>query len=278
MTVPVPVSGEAEGRRFTVETLPASALSVDPGVQRKLNEGRVARIAADFHEAAIGVLIVSARRAPLGGTETRYVVLDGQTRLQAIRKFTGSETTELPVVCQVYHGLARSEEAEIFLTHNDRAAVRKIDLFRLALVAGQGWAKNLDKLVSSHGFNATDSAPPETRFTAISTAQRILRLDEGMDALDKAFDLIERSWGHRANAASAEAIEGFGLMFHRHGAAVDVTGFARKLASTDTPQTFKANVTAYRGTMGVSRTEAAYRYTVKVYNSGRRTRGLEPRT
>ena len=286
MTIP----GEAEGRRFTVETLAANLLEIDPGVQRKPNDTRIARIAADFHESALGVLVVSKRandwavNPAVGGIQTaerrppRYVVLDGQTRLGALRKFAGTSDTTMPVVCQVYHGLSRAEEAEIFLTHNDRAAVRKIDLFRLALVAGQDWAVELNALVKRHGFEASDYAGPERRFTAISTAQRILRLPEGMDALDKAFDLIARSWGYRINAASAEAVDGLGLLFHRHAGDVDVANFARKLASTDTPQTFKANVLNYRATMGVSRTEAAYRYVIKVYNSGRRSRGLEPRS
>lgn len=282
MTIP----GEAEGRRFTVETLAANLLEIDPGVQRRPNESRMIRIASDFHESALGVLVVSARRrlvmpgAPGDvDEETRYVVLDGQTRLGALRRFTGTPDTTMPVVCQVYHGLSRAEEAEIFLTHNDRAAVRKIDLFRLALVAGQEWAVELDALVKRHGFITDDSSTrAERRFTAISTAQRIIKLPDGMDSLDKAFDFIARSWGHRINAASAEAVDGLGLLFHRHGAAVDVPGFARKLAATDTPQTFKSNVAAYRATMGVSRTEAAYRYVIKVYNSGRRSRGLEPRS
>jgi hypothetical protein len=277
MTIP----GEAEGRPFTVETLPANLLEVDPSVQRKLNDSRVAKIAADFHEAALGVLIVSARThlpALSDETETRYVVLDGQTRLAALRKFTGTEATAFPVVCQIFTGLTRAEEAEIFLTHNDRAAVRKIDLFRLALVAGQPWAVELDEVVRRHGYEARDAITPERRFTAISTAQRIIRLPEGLDALDRAFDLIARSWGYRVNAASAEAVDGLGLLFHRHGKDVDVPGFARKLAATDTPQTFKANVMAYRATMGVSRTEAAYRYVIRVYNAGRRSRGLEPRS
>jgi uncharacterized protein DUF6551 len=273
MTIP----GEAEGRPFTVETLPANLLEVDPSVQRKLNDSRVTKIAADFHEAALGVMIVSARRAatdvliPSSSADTRYVVLDGQTRLAALRKFTGTEATAFPVVCQVFTGLTRAEEAEIFLTHNDRAAVRKIDLFRLALVAEQPWAVELDAVVRRHGYEARDHVVPERRFTAISTAQRIIRLPEGLDTLDRAFDLIARSWGYRVNAASAEAVDGFGLLFHRHGKDVDVPGFALKIAATDTPQTFKANVMAYRATVGVSRTEAAYRYVLRVYNSGRRS-------
>lgn len=277
MTIP----GEAEGRRFTVETLAANLLDVDPDVQRRVNEGRVARLAADFHEGALGVLVVSARESLDPATseiKLRYIVLDGQTRLAALRKFTGTEGTVFPLVCQVFHGLTRAQEAEIFLTHNDRAAVRKIDLFRLALVARQPWAIELNDIVSRHGYAAKDSALPERRFTAISTAQRIVRLADGAKSLDRAFDLLSRSWGYRVNAASAEAVDGLGLLFHRHGNDVEVVKFAAKLATADTPQTFKANVLAYRAATGISRTEAAYRYVLKVYNSGRRTKALEPRS
>lgn len=274
MTIP----GEADGRRFTIETLAANLLDVDPHVQRKLNETRVAKLAADFHEAALGVLIVSARQTGEPGRKYRYVVLDGQTRLAAIRKFTGTDDTKLPVVCQVFHGLTRAEEAEIFIEHNDRAAVRKIDLFRLALVAGHEWAVELDSVIRRHGYEASDAGGKDRRFTAISTAQRIIKLPDGMSALDRAFDLLARSWGYRDSAASAEAVDGLSLLFHRHGSAVDVPMFAKKLASVETPQTFKANVLAYRAATGISRTEAAYRYVIKVYNSGKRTRQLEPRT
>jgi hypothetical protein len=136
----------------------------------------------------------------------------------------------------------------------------------------------LDAVVRRHGYEASDAGSRERRFTAISTAQRIVRLPDGMSALDRAFDLLARSWGYRDGAASAEAVDGLGLLFHRHGSAVDVVTFAKKLASTETPQTFKANVMAYRAATGISRTEAAYRYVVKIYNSGKRTRQLEPRT
>lgn len=274
------VSGEAEGRAFTVQPLRANQLEVDPHVQRSLNESRVAKLAADFHEAALGVFIVSAResRNVETGLRTRHIVLDGQTRLAALRKFTGTDETAMEVVCQVFHNLTRAEEAEIFIEHNDRAAVRKIDLFRLALVAQHEWAVELDQVISRHGYAASDAAGKDRRFTAISTAQRIVKLPDGMSALDRAFDLLARSWGYRDGVASAEAVDGLSLLFHRHGSAVDVPTFAKKLATADTPQTFKAGVLAYRAATGISRTEAAYRYVIKVYNSGKRTRQLDPRS
>lgn len=274
------ISGEADGRRFTVENLPANRLEIDPGVQRALNANRVRKLAANFHEAALGVFIVSARHSSTAnpGQTVRYVVLDGQTRLAALRLFTGTAETVFPVACQVFYNLTRQEEAEIFLEHNDRAAVRKIDLFRLALVAGQRWALDLDTVTKRHGFEMSDSAAKGDRFLAVGSAERIAKLPDGLDSLDRAFDLISRSWGHRDGAASAEAVEGLGLLFHRHSGAVDVPTLSKKLALADTPQTFKANVMAYRATMRISRTEAAYQYLIKVYNSGKRTRQLEPRS
>lgn len=278
------ISGEASGRRYAMETLPADVLEVDLSVQRGLNPQRVKALAADFDESALGVFTVSARQSlDLGGAgnttgqKIRYIVLDGQTRLAALRLFTGTDKTKMPVVCQVYYGLTRQEEADLFLSHNNRAAVRAVDKFRIALVAGEPGALRLNNIVTRHGFETGVNPPKERRFTAVAAALKIMRLSDGEDALDRAFELIVRTWGHRANATSAEAIDGLGMLFHRHGVAVDVPGFARKLASKDSPQNFKANVMALRGAMRLSRTEASYAYALQVYNSGRRSMALEPR-
>jgi hypothetical protein len=269
MTIP----GEVSGRRYEVTELPANALDVDPDVQRVLNPERVKKLAENFDESALGILTVSARvssDALADKVEHRYVVLDGQTRLAALRRFTGHEDTNYPVICQVYHGLTRQEEAEIFLSHNDRAAVRTLDKFRLAIVAQEKWALDLQHIVLSHGFEIGRGARITHRFTAVASAQRILALPDGQDALNRAFDLLVRAWGHRRNTASAEALEGVGLLYQRHGAAVDTVGFASKLGALDTPQTFKGGVLSTRVSTSVSRTEAAYRYVLSLYNKGRK--------
>jgi hypothetical protein len=270
MTIP----GEVSGRRFEVLTLPASLLDVDPDVQRVLNENRVRKLADSFDESALGIFTVSARDSLDPETRTsgyHYVVLDGQTRLAALRRFTGTDDTTLPVICQVYYGLTRQQEAETFLSHNDRAAVRTIDKFRLAIVAKEPWALDLDRMVREHGFEIGRGARPTHRFTAVASARRIMNLSEGPDALNRAFDLMVRAWGHRRNTASAEAVDGLGLLYQRHGAAVDTVNFAPKLAGSDTPQTFKSGVLALYGADSIARTEAAYRYTVRLYNSGRKS-------
>lgn len=270
MTIP----GEASGQRFEVTELPANLLEIDPGVQRMLNTNRVRKLADSFDESALGVFTVSARvssDALADRVEHRYVVLDGQTRLAALRRFAGTEDTALPVVCQVYHGLTRQEEAEKFLSHNDRAAIRTLDKFRLAVVAQEPWALTLNDLIVQHGFEIGRGSRPERRFTAVASARRIMNLADGQDSLNRAMDLLVRAWGHHRNVLSAEAVEGVGLLYQRHGDAVDTVNFARKLAGADTPQTFRAGVMALYSADSISRTEAAYRYTLRLYNQGRKS-------
>lgn len=269
-------------RESELKTVPANELEVDPGVQRQLNPDRARALGAAFDESKMGVLVVSARRSFVTAEDMasedpvfRYVVLDGQTRLAALRVFTGDPKTSYPVLCQVFHGLARQEEAQVFLGLNDRAAVRTVDKFRLALVAGEHWARDLHGVISRHGFEADRGGDVRHRFTAVGSAQRIMTQERGLDALDRAFDLLVRAWGHQANTASSEAVDGVGRLYLRHGAAVDTAGFAARLARKDTPKTFKANVMAMRGALRLSRSEAAYRYVLSVYNTGLRTNRLE---
>jgi hypothetical protein len=270
MTIP----GEVSGRRFQVQTLPANLLDVDADVQRMLNERRVHKLADSFDESALGIFTVSARDyldPESGTTSYRYVVLDGQTRLAAIRRFAGTDETTMPVLCQVYYGLTRQQEAETFLSHNDRAAIRTIDKFRLAIVAREPWALDLNRLVLEHGFEIGRGARPSHRFTAVAAARRIMELPGGRDALNRTLELSVRAWGHRRNSASAEFIDGVGLLYQRHGTNVDTVPFASKLAGTDTPQTFKSGVMAQHAAQGAHRTEAAYSYVLNLYNKSRKS-------
>jgi hypothetical protein len=271
------------GSPYTLESVPAHLLTVDGGVQRALNPGRVRALARDFDETRMGVLVVSLREPvaiPGQGdafrAASRYVVLDGQTRLAALRLFTGDPDTRYPVTCQVFRGLDRAQEAALFLGLNDRAAVRPVDKFRLALVAGEPWARDLGAVIDRHGFEANRGAPAARRFTAVVSARRVMSQEGGQEALDRACELLVRAWGHQSGTLSSESVEGVGLLYLRHGKDVDTVGFAARLARKDTPKTFKANTMAMRGALRLNRMESAYLYTLSVYNLGLRVSRLEP--
>lgn len=259
---------------YVLQEIPANLLDVDPGVQRDLNPSRVKRIADNFTEHSLGVLVVSRRNRPGDSVPHRYVVLDGQTRLAALRKVTGADDTLLPVMCQVYTNLSRKEEAEIFLTHNDRAAVRKIDRFRIALVAQEQWAEELNAVTVKHGFEINPNVSQARRVTAIGVLERLYRLDGGLDAIDRALDTVTTAWGHQTNAASDASIAGLGLLYQRHPGQVDFRGLAQRLASAGSPAAFRGEVGQRRQALALTLSEAAYRYVVQLHDKGRRSRRI----
>lgn len=271
MTLP---SSHAE-LSFVMTELPANVLEVDPAVQRDLSVSRVAKISGNFTEHALGILTVSRRAVREDGTVTyRYVVLDGQTRVAAVRKVAGTDDTTMPLMCQVYTNLSRKEEAEIFLSHNDRALVRKIDRFRIALVAQEQWAVEINFVAAKYGFEINPNTPPGRRVTAVSALEKVYRMDGGLDAIDRAFDTITTAWGHDTASANAEALAGLGLLYARHPGEVDFKGLGQRLAASGGPHRFMGAVTQRKHALGIPMAEAAYRVVVQLHDKGRRSRRI----
>jgi hypothetical protein len=258
---------------YVLQEIPANLLDIDPGVQRDLNPNRVKKIADNFNEHSLGVLVVSRRSTGQVG-KYRYVVLDGQTRLEAIRKVTGQDDTTMGVMCQIYTNLSRREEAEIFLTHNDRSAVRKIDRFRIALVAQEQWAEELNAVVIKHGFEISPNVSTARRVTAIGTLERLYRMDGGLDSIDRAFDTLTTAWGHQVNAASDASLAGLGLLYQRHPGQVDFRGLANRLASAGSSAAFRGEVSQRRQALELTLSEAAYRYVIQLHDKGRKSRRI----
>ena len=265
--------------RFEMQEIPANLLEVDPGVQREVSPARVTKIANAFAEHSLGILVVSRRdnrgfADGSGSVQYRYVVLDGQTRLKAVRQVAGNEETTIPLMCQVYRNLSRREEAEIFLSHNDRAAVRKIDRFRIALVAQEQWARDINDVVLRYGYEVNPNVATGRRVTAVAAAEKLYVRPRGLDTLDRTFDTIQRAWNHSPGAASAEAILGIGLVYDRHPGAVKWEDLSPRLARAGSASRFVGEVKQRRHALGISLAEAAYRYVVQLHDKSRRSNRL----
>lgn len=257
MTSEVMNAGEL---KFLVREIPANLLTVDPDVQRGVTESRVDKIVNRFSEGSLGILKVSER--PNG----QLAVLDGQTRLAAVRRLADDEGTEYPLMCQVYLNLHRKEEARLFLESNDRTAVSSLDKFRLSLVAEEPWALDINSLAEKHGYTISLNHGPRGRLTAVRMAERIYRMSGGREALDRALGTIASTWGQTPLAASAESVAGLGLLYQRHPEKVQHVGLAKKLAEAGSPSRFIGAVSDMRAATGVTKSEAAYRYAVRVHD------------
>lgn len=261
-----------------IKALPASLLTVDPEVQRQLDPRRVSKIAADWDDLMVGVLTVSHRVRPvlLAGHEQTdpdsYVVLDGQTRLEAFRAVAGTPATTGTLICEVYEGLSRAEEADIFLKHNDRKAVHTRDAFRLAYTAGQDWAVQITEVLAANGYasRGVDLGRPMRQFDSISAAKKIYDAG-GAEALRKTFTTTSNAWGSKSReAASAPVLYGVGMLHARHPELVSkqLHGFVTKL-SRMLPGQVIAEIMTDRRRYRQSTQTAAYNWAVALYNRGR---------
>jgi len=267
-----------------VRDVPADLLTIDPRVQRAVDPRRVKKIADDWDDLMVGVLTVSHRRGfvivndqPVGQEREEFIVLDGQTRLEAFRLVCNDDSiTTAPLTCQVYGGLTLQEEAQIFLRHNDRRAVTPRDRFRLAVVAGEEWALDIQDIALRTGWYAQSSEKPSPKarvFSAIGAAEKIYLLDEGR-SLRKTFDMIDAAWQSPKGAVCSETIFGLGLLFARYEEEIDGRSLVHKLAKLGINKFVSGVSDRRRVNPGMSIRSAASDYVVDLYNVGRRTRRI----
>jgi hypothetical protein len=267
---------------FTITEIPADLLAIDPRVQREANPVRVRHMADTWDDAMVGVLAVSHRtrnplRLPADATEgPEYVVLDGQTRLEAFRLVCDDDqVTSAPLLSQVYEGLSLREEAEMFLKLNDRRAVTSLDRFRIAITAGEEWAMDIHDMAARKGWFAKGmgQGPNSRRFAAIGSLEKLYFVDEG-DSLQRVFDVIDAAWQNPAGSICPETVGGLGSLFSRYGDRIDSRALVLKLGKTGFNRFMAGVADRRRVNPGTSVSKAAADWTLDLYNSGRRTRRL----
>jgi len=266
---------------ITKETLELSAaqLSIDPRVQRIVDPRRVAEIAANWNDLYVGTITVSHRvpgLAMIGGdAKEEWIILDGQTRWNALKAVCGVDTTTCTIPADVYTGLTLQEEAAMFLKHNNRKAVTPLDTFRIALVAEEEWAVNIRNIAAKYNWAVAGTAEKgQRRFNAISAAKKIYFADGTGATLDRTFSVIDASWPGQVGAVCGESINGIGGLYASHGG-LDTAGFVTKLAKLGFNKFFSQVHDTYRAWPSLSLPQAAYYRTVEIYNANRRSKRIE---
>ncbi len=265
-----------------IREIPANQLTIDPRVQRQLDPSRAARIAADWDDLMVGVITVSHRRhrgfaVTSDGSEAmeEFVVLDGQTRLAALRQVCGEGTTSCTMLAQVHTGLHLKEEAAIFLKHNNRKAVTPLDNFRISLMAEEQWAQDIANIAAAHRWAVQGTDVPGVRkFSAIKAAEKIYYTDDTGRNLTRVFDVIDSAWPKVPATVCGETLYGIGQLHSRHEG-LDTSSLVHKLAVMGFNKYYSSVHDTYRASHSVSLAQAAYARTLEIYNSGRRSKRIE---
>jgi len=212
--------------KFSEERIPVTDLSIDPEIQRfNLNLRKVERIKRNFNPSALGVATVSRRN------RVTNVLLDGWTRRQAVAELTDNKGD---LLCHVFEGLTRAEEAQMFLDLNAGNQPTLLEKFRARIVAGDPVAAGVSNTVRAYGFDI-GPLPGNSMIQCVGALERIYRRSVEAEAepnyLQMALLVVTRAWGIDRFATQAVVLEGLSSLWSVHRDLVDVDRLVSKLST-----------------------------------------------
>lgn len=209
---------------YIEEQVPVSKIIVDERVQRGFRSAKAQKINVEFDVNALGVLTLSHRR------NGDLVVVDGQHRLEGVRRRTSNEGT---VPCHIFTGLSLAEEAELFLKLNATTKPSRLDKFRMSVTAGHDEALAITNIARSYGWEIHPN-PQDGNIQSVAALEKVyaqsLKLEAEPNLVQVVF-MVTRGWGKNRYAMNAPLVEGITKVVAHYGAKVDLDRLQRSLAS-----------------------------------------------
>lgn len=198
-----------------------SKMKINPAAQREFNSVWANQIYSEFDLDKMQTPHVNLR----GGY---YFVMDGQHTVDALKRFFGTGKWEDQTIeCRVYKGLSETEEAEMYLSLNNRRAADAFQKFRIALRAGRETETSIKNVVTSEGLVISkDKIKGQVR--CVGTLKKVFKRD-GADSLGRALAIARDAWGD--SGLEAPIIDGFGLLCHRYNGNINSSAAIESLRS-----------------------------------------------
>ncbi len=176
-------------------------IKLDLAVQRATIPARVRKLTANFTPILLGELLVSERSDGL-------YILDGHHRLQAAQNANGSGVTT--VICEVFTGLSKADEARLFMGRNDRANIARVDRDRNLATSGDTDTLNVQMAAQSAGFIFVADRVEDSTFRDRAAGLAIMRDAErrkyielsGPEHLSRVFGVYARTYGNQERPES----------------------------------------------------------------------------
>lgn len=197
-------------RTARIESIPLGKMHVSDLAQRKRNDSRVDYLVAQFDLDQLGYPVVNKR-------EDRYYVIDGQHRVEALKRWLGAgwEAQQIPV--QLYVDMTEAEEAEMFLALNDVLRVGTFEKFKTAVTAGREAETRIYATVQKLGLHISKEETPGA-ISAVG-ALRAVYTRSNADTLRRSLAILRDSFGD--SGFESAAIKGAGLLCQRYNGQLD---------------------------------------------------------
>lgn len=233
-------------------------MTVSPKAQRNYQASKASNLAAKFDLEAIGFPVVNKR-------DGRYWIVDGQHRIGALKLVGFSDDDQIQVEC--YEGLSEAEEAEQFLTRDDRTKISTFDRFRISVVAGRDEEKEIERIVHDGGFRIAQGK----RERAIGAVESLrFAYDLSPAVLGRTLCILGAAFDGDPEALTSDLLKGMALVCQRYNGSLDDSKAVQKLAGlTGGPVALKRKAEALKLRTGHSKPQCAAGAIVEALNSGR---------
>lgn len=206
------------GQARSLRWLRLGDLRVSNASQREFRQAHADHLLAIFDIDKLGTPTVNHR-------DGRYYIVDGQHSVDAAKRWLGDDWENQKLQCWLYEGLTEEDEAELFLSLNDRLSVNVFDKFRVAVNAGRPVESDIQRTVRTQGLVISkDSVPGAIR--AVGTLRKVYTRSDA-DTLGRALRIIRDGFGDAGFEAAV--IDGIGHLCQRYNGQLDETVAAAQL-------------------------------------------------
>ncbi len=187
-----------------LEWVDLNKMRVNPTAQREFSEPWGDAILKKFDIDKLQFPTVNLR-------DGWYYVIDGQHSVYAYKMWLGSWEDQ-KIQCMVHKGLTEAEEAEMFLSLNNKRAVSVFDKFRVGVHAGRIEECDIDRIVRANGCIVTRNRANPGAISCVSALRAVYR-DCGPEILGATVRIIRDAYGDAGY--EAPIVRGIGAILNR---------------------------------------------------------------
>lgn len=245
-------------RQSHLHWVKADDLVVNPVAQREFNLGWANHILQNFDLDKMQVPHVNKR------TDGSLYIMEGQHTVWAYRQWLGAGQQ---IQVWLYDGLSEREEAEFFLSLNDKKGIDSLPKFRAAVTAGREAECDIDRIVRANGAVVGSGKKNGNHISAVGTLLTIYG-QHGAAVLGRTIRTIDLAFSE--GGYERPVLLGIAAVYGRYGGDVDEEMLILKLGKLRNGwKTLVQRAQLLRDSHGVTQSVAAAAAVVEVYNAGR---------
>jgi hypothetical protein len=251
-------------RQSHLRWVPADELNVNPVAQREFRPAWAETILSQFDINKFQVPHVNRRE------DGSLYIMEGQHGIWAYRQYFG-EGEQINV--WMYEGLSEQEEAEFFLSLNNKKTIDAMSRFKVSVTANRELESDIDRIVRANGCFVGLSSEPNY-ISAVGTLTRIYS-QYGPRVLGATLRVISGAFSE--GGFERPVLLGVAMVLARYADIVDEVHLVKQLAKIRNGWKGLVQKTSLtQATMGVKQPEAAAAAVVEFYNAGRGGKRLTP--